>query len=86
MNRETLRQTLAQQLKAEKVAYSGDLTDDVSLRDGLGLDSIDVVDLVINMQSKFDIELKSEDLEKITKVGDLLDLLAVKLNILPSAA
>jgi acyl carrier protein len=85
MDRVKLRQALLEQIQEEKGETYGDLPDELGLREGLGLDSIDVVTLVIGIQTRFGIELKTEELEKIATVGDLLDLLQVKLRA-PGAA
>ena len=79
MDRESIRQTLLEQLREEKGEEVGPVDDKVTLREGLGLDSIDVVTLVISIQTRFGIELRSEELEKTVTVGDLLDILQVKL-------
>jgi acyl carrier protein len=86
MDRNAIRRALAQQLEEDKGERVENMDDAVVLREGLGLDSIDVVTLVINIQSRFGIELKSEELEKIVTVGDLLDLLQVKLAQTRTAA
>ena len=78
MDRATLRQTLLEQLQEETGESYASLEDDLQLREGLGLDSIDVVTLVISVQERLGIELKSEELEKVVKVGDLLDLIQAK--------
>jgi acyl carrier protein len=79
MDREKLRQTLLERLREEKEEVPAVLKDDLSLRDGLGLDSIDLVSLVISVQEHFGIELKTEELEKAVNVGDMLNLIQAKL-------
>jgi acyl carrier protein len=86
MDRVTLRRALLEQIQEEKGEAYPDLPDELGLREGLGLDSIDVVTLVISIQTRFAIELKTEELERIATVGDLLDLLQVKLPASRSAA
>ena len=56
-----------------------DLPDDRNLREGLGLDSVDLVCLVIHIQRRFQIDIPTEELEKLVKVGDLLDQLQAKI-------
>ncbi len=49
-----------------------DLTPDKKIFDDLGLDSLDIVDLVIGLQRRFGIPLKqNEELRKIVTVGDV---------------
>ena len=86
MNRTALRQALAAQLHEDTGKMFARLDDDLSLYDGLGLDSVDVITLVLNIETRFGVDLTSRELEKVVKVGDLLDLLSVKLNDLRAAA
>jgi acyl carrier protein len=86
MDRVTLRRALLEQIQQETGETYEVLPDDVGLREGLGLDSIDVVTLVIGIQTRFGVELKPEELEKIATVGDLLDLLQAKLLASRTAA
>ena len=39
----------------------------------LGADSLDVVELVMALEEKFDIEIPDEDAEKISTVGDAVE-------------
>lgn len=41
--------------------------------DDLGADSLDVVELVMELESKFDIEIPDEEAEKISTVKDVVD-------------
>ena len=79
MDRTTLRQVLLEQLAQVTGETRAGLEDDLSLRDGLGLDSVDLVFLVVNIQGILGIELKSEELENTERVGDLLELIQCKL-------
>lgn len=44
-----------------------------SFVDDLGADSLDLVELIMAMEEKFDIEIPDEDAEKITTVKDAID-------------
>ena len=41
-----------------------------SFTEDLGADSLDLVDLIMGLEQEFDIEIRDEDVEKITTVGD----------------
>ncbi|KUO95611.1 acyl carrier protein [Ferroacidibacillus organovorans] len=43
-----------------------------SFKDDLGADSLDVVELVMELEDEFDLEISDEDAEKITTVGDVV--------------
>ncbi len=44
-----------------------------SFVDDLGADSLDLVELIMAMEEKFDIEIPDEDAEKIVTVKDAVD-------------
>jgi acyl carrier protein len=77
-DRESLRSTLVALLEDE-MGQSYDLADEiVDLRTGLGLDSVDVVGLVMRVERQFRIRLAMEELLEVKTVGDLLDLVLSK--------
>ncbi len=79
MDREALRATLVTLLEDE-MGESYDLADDASdLREGLGLDSVDVVGLVMRVERQFRIRLAMEELMEVRRLGQLLDLIQGKL-------
>jgi acyl carrier protein len=58
---------------------SYELRDETDLREGLGLDSVDVVGLVMRVERQFRIRLAMEELAEMKQVGQLLDLVLGKL-------
>ena len=74
MDRAALRQTIADLLEAETGTRYQDLNDDTVLTDGLGLDSIDLVSLIVQIENRFRIKIATEELRSVT-VGQMLDLL-----------
>ena len=80
MDRTALRLTLIDLLESETGTRSEELSDDTVLTEGLGLDSIDLVSLVVQIENRFRIKIATEELRSISKVGQLLDLLEAKLN------
>jgi acyl carrier protein len=78
-DREFIRQTLIELLEADTGEKYPDLHDDVNLREGLGLDSVDVVSVVSQVERRFRIRLTHQELEALVKVGDVLSLLEGKL-------
>jgi acyl carrier protein len=85
-DRQTIRQTLIELLEADTGEKYADLEDGANLRDGLGLDSVDVVSIVSQIERRFRIRLSQQELEKLVTVGDVLDLLEAKLAEPPAAA
>ncbi len=78
MDRESIRQTLLTYLEDDLGETLATFEDSTNLREGLGLDSVDVVGLVMQVERQLRIRLASEELTEIVTVGDLLNLLEVK--------
>jgi acyl carrier protein len=77
--RETLRTTLLNLLEEEMGQTFALPQDDEDLRETLGLDSVDLVGLVMRIEREFRVRLSTEELGAVKKVGDLLDLMESKL-------
>ncbi|ARU62408.1 acyl carrier protein [Tumebacillus sp. BK434] len=45
---------------------------EASFKEDLGADSLDVVELVMELEDEFDMEISDEDAEKINTVGDVV--------------
>src|SRR5207249_10098012 len=78
-DRETIRQTLIELLEADTGEKFPNLEDSKNLRDELGLDSVDVVSIVSQIERRFRIRLTHQELEVLVTVGDVLNLLENKL-------
>jgi acyl carrier protein len=79
-DRKFIRDTLIEVLEADTGENFAELKESDNLREGLGLDSVDVVSVVSQIERRFHIRLTHQELEKLVTVGDVLDLLQVKLN------
>lgn len=49
------------------------VTLEASFKDDLGADSLDVVELVMELEDEFDMEISDEEAEKIVTVGDAVN-------------
>lgn len=49
-----------------------EVTLEASFKDDLGADSLDVVELVMELEDEFEIEISDEDAEKVTTVGEVV--------------
>jgi acyl carrier protein len=81
--RETLRTTLLNLLEEEMGEAFPLLADEQDLRESLGLDSVDVVGLVMRIEREYRIRLATDELAATKRVGDLLDLMEAKLVTRP---
>jgi acyl carrier protein len=86
MDRQTLRQTLIELLEADTGEKYPDLQEHANLREGLGLDSVDVVSIVSQIERRFRIRLTQQELEKLATVADMLNLLEGKMNAGPETS
>jgi acyl carrier protein len=84
--REKISRTLIELLEAETGEPVTGLNEDQNLRDELGLDSVDVVSVVMQIENRFRIRLTQQELEKVIRVGDLLDLIQAKVAAVPQTA
>ena len=55
------------------------LTEDTKL-DVLGVDSIELMEFIINLEDEFALEISDDTIDHMVKVADLLDYLSEKLN------
>ncbi|MEK4228701.1 acyl carrier protein [Solibacillus sp. FSL H8-0538] len=53
---------------------------EASFREDLGADSLDVVELVMEFEDEFDMEISDEDAEKIATVGDAITYIESKVS------
>jgi len=49
-----------------------EVTPEANFKDDLGADSLDVVELVMELEDEFDLEISDEDAEKVTTVGEVV--------------
>ncbi len=50
-----------------------EITEDTSLVDDLGADSMDSLDITMAMEEEFDIEIPDEEAEELKTVGDIVN-------------
>ncbi len=74
---EKIKQILCEEFEIEDI----DVTADASLQEDLGLEELDLYDLVMSIEDEFEMELPDEELEKIVTVGDLVEFVKEKLKI-----
>jgi acyl carrier protein len=79
MDRQELANTLLELLEEETGETYPALEDSTTLRDGLHLDSVDMVSLVLHVEMRLQVPIDSSELHGVTTVGNLLDLLEKKL-------
>ena len=71
---EKIKEMVAEQLNVE----AADLAAETSFKDDLGADSLDLFELVTNLEDEYEIVIPSEELENLTTVGAVADYLKAK--------
>ena len=66
---EKIKQMLAEQLDADE----DEMNMDTNIATDLGADSLDVVQLLSEIEAEFDIEIPDEEIENIRTIGDLTE-------------
>ncbi|RAL26148.1 acyl carrier protein [Thermoflavimicrobium daqui] len=66
---ERVKGIIVEHLDVDKEA----VTLDASVKDDLGADSLDVVDLILQFEDEFGVEIADEEAEKISTVGDIVN-------------
>jgi len=56
------------------------VTESAKLIDDLGADSLDLVDLVMDLESEFGVKVDDADLERISTIKDVVDYIEKKLG------
>ena len=63
-------------LLAEELGVNADeITAETSFKEDLGADSLDLFELVTNLEEEYNIEIPAEELEEMTTVGKVIDYL-----------
>jgi acyl carrier protein len=72
----TIKEVAAEVLSVDP----GQVTETARFKEDLDADSLDLVELVMGLEERFDIEVPEEDLEGVTTVGHAVDLVLAKVG------
>jgi len=73
---ERIKKIIAEQLIVEEE----EITEDASFIDTLGADSLDTVEMIMEIEDEFGIEIPDEDAEKLTTVGQAIEYVKRKVE------
>ena len=71
---EEMKEMIAEQLNCEESS----ITETTSFKDDLGADSLDLFELVMALEEKYEVEIPSEELAELTTVGAVMEFLKNK--------
>ncbi len=71
---EIIEKLLMEQLDLE----AGDIAMDKSFIDDFEMDSLDMVEMLVDLEKETDIKIENEEIEKVKTVADLVELLEGK--------
>ena len=64
---ETIKKLVAENLGIEEET----ITENASFKEDMGVDSLDLFELVMALEEEYDLEIPPEDLEKLNTVGEV---------------
>lgn len=71
---EKMKSIIAEQLDIEE----SQIEETTNFKDDLGVDSLDLFELVMALEEEYSVEIPSEELEKLLTVGDVMNYLKNK--------
>ncbi|MCL2559500.1 MAG: acyl carrier protein [Turicibacter sp.] len=55
-----------------------EITLEANLKDDLGIDSLDAVELIMELEDEFDVKIEDEEAQAFVTIGDMVKLLEAK--------
>lgn len=65
------------EITVENLGINADeITENTSFKEDLGVDSLDLFELVMALEEEFEVEIPAEDLETLVTVGDVMNYIS----------
>lgn len=75
MSREEILESLTDVIREIMCDDSVEVTEEMNLIDDLGLDSLEAMELMMEVENKFGVEIPQDDISNFVKVQDFIDYL-----------
>ena len=73
---EKMKEIIAEQLSTDAEG----ITEATSFKDDLGADSLDLMDMVMNFEDEFGVEIDADSMGTLKTIGDVVDYLTAHQN------
>ena len=74
MNKEEIKNKIKDIIVDENYVDASEVTDTANFEDDLGLDSFDLVYLIIKIEKEFSISISDDEAEKVSNLSDCVEL------------
>jgi acyl carrier protein len=62
----------------EQILKRTTLQEETSIREGLGLDSLQLTELLFEIEERLDVKISDEEAQKVRTIGDMISLIETK--------
>lgn len=74
------KEIIREHISEDELPLLEDFNEQIDLKEDLLIDSLDVVNIIIDIENEFSIEIGDDEIKKLTDVGSCLDLVEVSIN------
>jgi acyl carrier protein len=76
MEREEVKEKVIQKISDHLSKDAGEIHEESDFTNDLGADSLDIVELVMELEETFDIQIPDDETEKLKTVGDVINYIS----------
>lgn len=80
MTKDEIRNKVVETITSQLGVTEAEVTDEAKFIEDLGADSLDTVELIMELEDEFDLEIPDEEAESITSVIKVIEYIESKLN------